>query len=217
VLHSGKTAVWALLMTVIILVGILSGIVTPTEASIIAVLYALFVGFFIYRELTFKKMLKVMKDSMVTTAGILALVGFANIFAYILTKEQIPSMLATAILSVTSNKYILLLIINLLLLFVGCFMETIAALLILFPVFLPIAVAVGVSPIQFGVMCVLNLILGLTTPPVGVCLFVTSAIGKISLSRAAKAVMPFLVLNLGVLFLITYVPPLTLWLISVFF
>ena len=217
ILVSGKQAFWALLMTVIILVGILSGIVTPTEASIIAVLYAIVVGFFIYKELTFKKLLVVMRDSMVTTAGIMALVGFANIFAYILTKEQIPTMIANAMLALTSNKYILLILINILLLFVGCFMETIAALLILFPVLLPVVTQVGVDPIQFGVMCVLNLVLGLTTPPVGVCLFVTSAIGKISLARASKAVMPFLLLNLGVLLLVTFCPPVTLFLVNFFF
>ena len=217
ILVSGKQAFWALLMTVIILVGILSGLVTPTEASIIAVLYAIVVGFFIYKELTFKKLLVVMRDSMVTTAGIMALVGFANIFAYILTKEQIPTMIANAMLALTTNKYILLILINILLLFVGCFMETIAALLILFPVLLPVVTSVGVDPIQFGVMCVLNLVLGLTTPPVGVCLFVTSAIGKISLARASKAVMPFLLLNLGVLLLVSFCPPVTLILVNLFF
>ena len=217
ILSSGKTAIWALLMVVIILMGILTGIVTPTEASIIAVLYALLVGFLIYKELTLKKMLIVMRDSMVTTAGIMALVGFANIFAYILTKEQIPAMIANAMLAITHNKYILLLMINVLLLFVGCFMETIAALLILFPVLLPVVTAVGVSPVQFGVMCVLNLVLGLTTPPVGVCLFVTSAIGKISLSRASKAVLPFLALNLCVLLLVAFVPATTTWLVGVLF
>ena len=158
-----------------------------------------------------------MRDSMVTTAGIMALVGFANIFAYILTKEQIPTMIANAMLALTTNKYILLILINLLLLFVGCFMETIAALLILFPVLLPVVTQVGVDPIQFGVMCVLNLVLGLTTPPVGVCLFVTSAIGKISLARASKAVMPFLLLNLGVLLLVSFCPPVTLALVNLFF
>ncbi|MDO4548463.1 MAG: TRAP transporter large permease, partial [Clostridia bacterium] len=157
ILHTGKDAIWALLMTVIILVGILSGIVTPTEASIIAVLYALLVGFLIYRELSPKKLVTVMRNSIVTTAGIMALVGFANIFAYILTKEQIPAMIASGMLAITQNKFLLLLMINILLLFVGCFMETIAALLILFPVLLPVATAVGVDPIQFGVMCVLNL------------------------------------------------------------
>ena len=217
IISSGREAFWALLMMVIILAGILTGIVTPTEASVIAVIYALFVGFFIYRELTITSALAVIRDSMVGAASIMVLVGFANVFAYVLTKEQIPTMIANAILSATRNKYIILLIINLFLLFVGCFMETIAALTILFPVLLQVVTPLGVNPIQFGVMCVLNLVIGLTTPPVGVCLFITSSIAKISLSRATRAVMPFLICNLVVLLLVTYCPPVTTWLVGLLY
>jgi tripartite ATP-independent transporter DctM subunit len=217
VLSSGKNAFWALLMTVVILGTILTGIVTPTEASVIAVFYALFVGFFIYRELTLKKLLVVLVNSIVSAAGIMALVGFASIFAYILTKEQIPTMIANGLLAITTNKFLLLLLMNLLLLFVGMFMETIAALLILFPVLLTVATSVGVDPIQFGVIAVLNLVIGLTTPPVGVCLFISSSIAKISLSRATKGVMPFLIVNLLVLAAVTYFPPLTTWLVSLIY
>ncbi|MBQ7593428.1 MAG: TRAP transporter large permease [Synergistaceae bacterium] len=217
IISSGREAFWALLMMVIILAGILTGIVTPTEASVIAVVYALFVGFFIYRELTITSALAVIRDSMVGAASIMVLVGFANVFAYVLTKEQIPTMIANAILSATRNKYIILLIINLFLLFVGCFMETIAALTILFPVLLQVVTPLGVNPIQFGVMCVLNLVIGLTTPPVGVCLFITSSIAKISLSRATRAVMPFLICNLVVLLLVTYCPPVTTWLVGLLY
>ena len=214
---SGREAFWALLMMVIILAGILTGIVTPTEASIIAVLYALFVGFFIYRELNVKMALAVIRDSMVGAAGIMVLVGFANVFAYVLTKEQIPTMIANWILSVTTNKFVTLLIINIFLLFVGCFMETIAALTILFPVLLPVVTSIGVSPIQFGVMCVLNLVIGLTTPPVGVCLFITSSIGKISIAQGTKAIIPFLICNFAALLLVTYFPPVTLWLVGLLY
>jgi tripartite ATP-independent transporter DctM subunit len=217
ILISGRDAFWALLMTVIILVGIIGGIVTPTEASIIAVIYAVCVGCFVYKDLTFKMIPKVIKESAITTASIAVLVGCANMFAYIMTKEQIPQMVAAAMLSVTQNRYLILLLINLLLLFVGMFMETIAALLILFPVLLQVAVSVGVHPIHFGLIMVLNLVLGLTTPPVGVCLFVTSSIGKISLAKAARGVLPFLAVNLVVLFLITYVPVLTLGLVKLVF
>lgn len=217
IIASGREAFWALLMMVIILAGILTGIVTPTEASIIAVLYALFVGFFIYKELNIKSALAVIRDSMVGAAGIMVLVGFANVFAYVLTKEQIPTMIANWILSVTQNKFIILLIINIFLLFVGCFMETIAALTILFPVLLPVVTSIGVSPIQFGVMCVLNLVIGLTTPPVGVCLFITSSIGKISIAQGTKAIIPFLICNFAVLLLVTYVPPVTLWLVGLLY
>lgn len=217
VLSSGKNAFWALLMTVIILGSILSGMVTPTEASVVAVFYALLVGFFVYKELTFKKLLKVAVDSIISAAAIMALVGFASIFAYILTKEQIPTMIANGLLAITTNKFLLLLLINILLLFVGMFMETIAALLILFPVLLSVAVSVGVDPVQFGVIAVLNLVIGLTTPPVGVCLFISSSIAKISLSRATKGVMPFLLVNLAVLVLVTYFPPLTTFLVSLLY
>ena len=217
ILSSGREAFWALLMMFIILGGILTGIVTPTEASVIAVLYALFVGFFIYKELTVKSALAVIRDSMVGAAGIMVLVGFANVFAYVLTKEQIPTMIANGILSFTQDKFLILLIINVFLLFVGCFMETIAALTILFPVLLPVVVSIGVNPVQFGVMCVLNLVIGLTTPPVGVCLFITSSIGKISIARATRAVMPFLICNLAVLMLVTYCPPVTTWLVRLLY
>ncbi|MDR2518745.1 MAG: TRAP transporter large permease [Spirochaetaceae bacterium] len=217
VLLGGRDAFWALLMTVIILLGIIGGIVTPTEASIIAVLYALCVGFFVYKEITLKDLPRILKESIITAASIMVLVGCANIFAYIMSKEQIPQMVANAILSVTNNRTLILLLINLLLLFVGCFMETIAALLILFPVLLQVAASVGVHPIHFGIIMVLNLVLGLTTPPVGVCLFVTSSIGKISLAQAAKGVFPFLIVNLAVLFLITSIPALTLGLVRLLF
>lgn len=217
ILRSGREAFWALLMTLIILVGIIGGFVTPTEAAIVAVLYAIVVGFFVYKELTLKKMVRVMIESSVTTASIMVLVGFANLFAYIMSKEQIPQMVAEAMLDFSRNPYVLLLLINILLLFVGCFMETIAALLILFPILLQVATSVGINPIHFGIIAVLNLVLGLTTPPVGVCLFVTSSIGKISLARASKGVMPFLLVNLLVLFLVTYFPVTTLGLVKLFF
>ena len=126
-------------------------------------------------------------------------------------------MIANGLLAITTKKFLLLLLINILLLFVGMFMETIAALLILFPVLLSVAVSVGVDPVQFGVIAVLNLVIGLTTPPVGVCLFISSSIAKISLSRATKGVMPFLLVNLAVLVLVTYFPPLTTFLVSLLY
>ena len=214
ILIGGKEAVWALVMTCIIFFGITAGVVTPTEASIVAVLYAICVGKFIYRELDFATMARVFRESAITTASIMVLVGCANVFAYILSKEQIPQIIADFMLSITRDKLLLLLLINLLLLLVGMFMETIAALLILFPVLLNVAVSVGVDPIHFGIIVVLNLVLGLTTPPVGVCLFVTSSIGKISLYQATKGVMPFLLVNLLVLALVTYIPWLSIGLVN---
>lgn len=205
-------AFWAIMLTVFILYGILGGIFTPTEASIIAVIYAFVVGAFVYRELKIKELPRIIVDSMVSTAAIMFLVGFANCFAWILTSEQIPQKVANIILTISSNKYVILLLVNLLLIFVGCFMETIAALVILFPVLLAIVVPLGVNPIQFGVMVVLNLIIGLTTPPVGVCLFVASSIGKVSMTKVVRASAPFLLICLIVLMLVTYVPSITLFL-----
>lgn len=208
--------IWALVMVFLILFGILGGLFTPTEASIIAVVYALFVGFLIYKEMTFTKLSKILKDSLKTTAGIMLLVGFANIFAWILSSEQIPQLIASSLLEITDNKLLILLLVNIVFLFAGMFLETISALLILVPVLLKIVVEVGVSPIQFGVIAVLNLVIGLTTPPVGVCLFVASSIGQIKLSEAVKGLMPFFVWMIIVLLLVTYVPAITLFLPSFF-
>lgn len=214
ILQSFKGAFWAIMMTVIILVGILGGIFTPTEASIIAVIYAVIVGKYIYKELKFKDLPEIFVESMRMTASIMVLVGFARLFAWILASEQIPQMVADAILSISSNPVIVILLLNVLLLFVGTFMETIAALVILFPVLLPVAVSVGMDPIQFGVMAVLNLMIGLTTPPVGVCLFVASNIGKISIAKITRAILPFLLVSLAVLMLVSFVPQISLFLPS---
>lgn len=212
ILRKSVDAFWAILMPIIILVGIVGGIFTPTEASIVAVIYAFFVGIVIYRELRLRSIIKIMLETTITTASIMVLVGFANLFAWILTTEQIPQLIAQTMLNITQNKYVILLLVNLLLLFVGTFMETIAALLILFPVLLKLAMGVGIEPIHFAIICVLNLIIGLTTPPVGVCLFVASSIGKISLGKISRAVLPFLAVSLIVLLLVTYVPQLSLFL-----
>lgn len=209
ILVSAKESFFAIMMTVIILLGIIGGMVTPTEASIIAVVYGILVGFFVYKELTVKRLIESMKSTVVSSAAIMVLVGLANVFAYILTKEQIPQMVADMMLSMTTNKYIILLMVNLLLIFVGMFMETIAAILILFPVLLNLVVAVGVDPIQFGVICVLNLVLGLCTPPVGVCLFAATNIGETKLTGVIKELTPYLISNFAVLLLVTYVPFLT--------
>ena len=210
-------AFWAILMTLLILFGIIGGVFTPTEASIVAVVYAMAIGLFVYGELKLKMIPKIILESAKMTASLMVLVGFANLFAWIMTVEEIPQMIAHGLLSITENKIILLLLINLLLLFVGAFMETIASLLILFPVLLGVAVHIGVDPIQFAMIMVMNLVIGLTTPPVGVCLFVASSIGKIPMERIAKAGVPFLLVSLLVLLLVTFVPEISLFLPSLFF
>lgn len=207
-------AFWALMLTIIILWGILGGFFTPTEASMVASFYAFIVGMFVYKELKIKDVPKIILATMKTSSAIMLLVGFAATFGWILASEQIPQLVAKFILSISSNKIVVLLLINFLLLFVGMFMETIAALIILFPVLLPVAVEIGVDPIHFGVMAVLNLMIGLTTPPVGVCLFAGASIGRISIGKATRAILPFLAVSLFVLVLVTFIPQITLFLPS---
>tara|TARA_R110002124_G_scaffold287021_2_gene469763 strand:- start:10307 stop:11581 length:1275 start_codon:yes stop_codon:yes gene_type:complete len=210
-------AFWAIMMTVLILFGIIGGVFTPTEASIVAVIYAIAIGLWVYKELKIKMIPAILLQSAKTTAALMVLVGFANLFAWIMTVEELPQLIANSLLELTNNKIMLLLLINLLLLFVGAFMETIAALLILFPVLLGVAVNVGVDPVQFAIIMVFNLVIGLTTPPVGVCLFVASSIGGISLEKIAVAGLPYLIVSICVLLLITYIPEVSLWLPGLFY
>ncbi|QDL91359.1 TRAP transporter large permease [Paroceanicella profunda] len=203
---------WAIAMTALIIGGLLSGIATPTETSIIASLYAFVVGAFIYRGVRLRDVPKIVIDSAVSSAAILALVGFANVFGWILASERIPEMIAQAVLAATDNKFLVILLINLLLLFVGMFMETIAALIILFGPLSAVAIGVGVDPVHFATFAVLNLMIGLTTPPVGVCLFVCANIARLPLSVVVRAITPFLVGNILVLLLVSYIPALSLWL-----
>ncbi|SEN32364.1 TRAP transporter large permease [Halomonas caseinilytica] len=211
-LREARTAFWALLMTAIILYGIIGGFFTPTEASIVASLYALVVGMYVYKGLTWRKLPAILTDTVFTSAALLLMVGLANLFGWILTSEQIPQMIAGLILTISENPLVVILILNLILLFVGAFMETIAALIILFPALLGVATGVGMDPVHFAVMAVLNLMIGLTTPPVGVCLFVVSGIGKLPMLTVARAILPFLLCNLAVLLLVAYVPSISLWL-----
>ena len=217
VIRSFFSAFWAILMTLIILGGIMGGFFTPTEAAMIAVFYALIVGFFVYGELKLAALPKIIFDSAVTTASLMVLVGFANVFAWILTSEEIPLMVTQAMLSISSGPTGYIILVNILLVFVGMFMETIAALMILMPILLKPAIALGIDPIQFAIMCVLNLVIGLTTPPVGVCLFVASSIAKISVGRLSIALIPFIAVSLIVLLLVSFVPQVTLFLPNLVF
>lgn len=215
-LTEGKGAFWALLLVFVVLYGIIGGIFTPTEASVVASLYALIVGCFIYKSLTVKKLPAIFLDTVLGTTALMTLVGMANVFAWILASENIPQMLASSILALTDNPVVVILLINLLLLFVGSFMETIAALIILFPALLKVAEAIDMDPVHFGVMAVLNLMIGLTTPPVGVCLFVAYEIAETPLRKVIKALWPYLFCNLIILLLVSYVPQLSLWLPGLF-
>jgi C4-dicarboxylate transporter, DctM subunit len=210
-------AFWALFMTGLIVGGLISGIMTPTETAIVASVYAFVVGAFVYRELPLREVMTVIINSGISAAAILVLVGFANVFGWILVSERIPQAITGAVLSLTENRYLIILLINLCLLFVGMFMETIAALIVLFVPLLGLATSVGIDPVHFAVIAVLNLMIGLTTPPVGVCLFVCANIARLPLAPVVRAIMPFILTNIFVLFLVSYVPPLATWLPSVLF
>ena len=214
-LETTKDAIWAMLMPVILLGGILSGVFTPTEASIVTCAYALVVGVFVYKEIRITDVPRIVWENIRACASIIVLIGLANVFAYILTAERIPQMVANSILSITDNRVVVILLINVVLLFVGMFMESLAAILITFPVLLPVATAVGMEPVHFALMAILNLMLGLTTPPVGMCVCTGAQIGKISAFKAFKATVPFLATSLIVLALVSFVPQLTLWIPSI--
>ena len=202
----------ALLTPVIIVGGILTGAFTPTEAAIAACAWAMFLGIAVYRTLNWRRFLRVSLDTIETTAVVLFIVGAAAIFAWILTSNRVPEHFAGLILSVSENWIIVLLLINLILLVVGCFMETVAAITILVPVLLPVAEKVGIDPVHFGVILVLNLMIGLLTPPVGMVLYVLSRVSKIPFERCVAATAPFLVPLFVVLALVTFVPAITMWL-----
>lgn len=207
-------AFWALAMTALIVGGMLTGFVTPTETAVVASIYAVVVGAFIYRELPLRRVPGILADSAVSSAGILFLVGTANVFGWILVSERIPQMIADAVLSVTDNKFLVILLINLILIFVGMFMETIAALIILFVPLLTLAEGVGIDPLHFAVFMVLNLMIGLSTPPVGVCLFVCANIARVPLGPVIRQLVPYLATNLIVLLLVSYIPAISTWLPS---
>ncbi|MEA5023715.1 hypothetical protein SDC9_26204 [bioreactor metagenome] len=205
-------AKWALMVPVIILGGIYSGYMTPTESAAVAAFYGLIVGVFIHKGINLKNIVYCFTESCSTSAVIIALMAMATIFGNILTIEQIPTKIATWMLAITDSKYVILLIITLLLLFVGTFMEALAAIVILTPILLPIVLQVGIDPIHFGIIMVVNLAIGFITPPVGVNLFVASGLAKLKIEEISKAVVPFLLGMIAVLLLISYVPSISMFL-----
>ena len=212
ILHSLWDAKWALLVPIIILGGIYSGLMTPTESAAVAAFYGLVVGVFLYKGLNKSNIGQCLVDSTNTSATIILLMAMASIFGNILTLEDIPATIAEAILGLSKNPIIILLFINILLLIVGMFMEALAAIVILTPILLPIVTQLGVDPVHFGVIMVVNLAIGFITPPVGVNLFVSSGVANLKLENIAKAVLPMLGLMIVLLLVITYIPSVVLWL-----
>ncbi|CAN5680958.1 TRAP transporter large permease [soil metagenome] len=207
-----RRAFLSLLTPVLIIGGILFGVFTPTEAAVAAAAYALILGALVYRTLTFRRLLHVSMETIETTAIVLMIVAAASIFAWILNSLRVPQQFAGLILSMTENEIAILLLINAVVLVVGLFMETIAAITILVPVLLPIALQVGMDPVQFGIVLVLNLMIGLLTPPVGMVLYVLSRVSGVPFERCAVATLPFMIPLVIVLMLVTFVPALSLWL-----
>ena len=206
----------AILMPIILLGGILSGVFTPTEAAGVAVFYALIIGFFVYRELKISSFLSILYETSVLTGTILIILAMAHLFGWILAAETVPEIVANAMTSFTKNKVVILLLINLLLLFIGTIMETLAAIILLTPILLPLAQSIGIDPIHFGIIMTVNLNIGLATPPLGVCLLVASPIAEVPLEKIALSAIPFLVASIAVLFIITYFPQLVLLLPNIF-
>ncbi|WP_282610321.1 TRAP transporter large permease [Pelagibius sp. Alg239-R121] len=209
---SFNRAFLSLLTPIIIVGGILGGLFTPTEAAIAASAYAILLGLVVYRTLDLSGLWRASRETAEMTASILFIVSAASIFAWILTSERIAEQFSVFVFGFTEDPLIILLLINLLLLLVGCFLETIAAISILTPVLLPIAVQAGIDPVQFGVMMVLNLMIGLLTPPLGMVLYVLSAVSGISLQDTIKGTVPFLIPLLATLLLVTFIPAVSLWL-----
>jgi C4-dicarboxylate transporter DctM subunit len=211
--HALKDAFWALLMPIIILGGIYGGIFTPTEAAAVAVAYGFIVSVFVYKELTFAKLKKVLLDASKNTAMVMMIIGAAKGFGILLTTQHVPEAASRFLLSITDSKFGVLLIINILLLFVGCIMECNAAILILTPILLPVVTQLGVNPIHFGIIMIVNMAIGMSTPPLGVNLFVGCGISKIKIEDTIKYLVPMLIANILALFLITYVEPIAMALV----
>lgn len=205
-----KDAFFALLMPVIILGGIYGGIFTPTEAAAVSVIYGFLVGLVIYREMDLRKIPALFMSAGKSTAMVMMIIASASGFGWILTSERIPDVIATAMISLSDSRVMILLLINIMLLIVGCLMETTAAIIILTPIFLPIVTQLGVNPVHFGLIMVVNLAIGMSTPPLGVNLFVACGIAKISIEQITKAIVWLLIANIIALFMITYIEPISM-------
>ncbi|MEI3614415.1 TRAP transporter large permease [Pseudogracilibacillus sp. SO30301A] len=214
ILIAFKESILALLLPVLIFGGIYLGLFSPTEVAVLAVIYSFILGVFVYKEIKLRDVHKVFIKSAMSTAIIMVIVGFASIFAYVLTINQIPHQIAQFLLNVTENPIIFLLLLNLLLLFLGMFLEAFSAIIILTPILLPAALSFGIDPIHFGVILILNLACGMITPPVGVNLFIVSEIAKVPFAKLIRPALFLVTLLLINVLLITYIPDLSTWLPS---
>jgi C4-dicarboxylate transporter DctM subunit len=210
--RSFREAFWGLLMPLIILGGIYGGVFTPTEAAVVAVVYALGVALFLYREISFKDLRRIFVGAGLTSAMVMLLIATAALFGWIMTRENIPQQLARAIIGIAGTPLAFLLLVNVIYFIAGMLLDTVAVILLLVPILYPIAAQLGIDPVHFGLVTVFNLGIGQITPPFGVCLFVSSGISGISLEKITRAIWPFFVLAAALIILYTYVPALSLWL-----
>jgi len=208
-------AVPSLFLLVLVIGGIVAGIFTATEASAIAVLYSMILGF-VYKEIRFKKLPNIFLNASATTAVVMLLIAASMSMSWALSFEHIPQDISSGLLSITDNKIALLLIINIILLIVGIFMDITPAVLIFTPIFLPIVTKLGIDPVHFGIIMILNLCIGLCTPPVGSVLFVGVGVAKTSIEKVIRPLLPLFAAMILALFLITYIPELALWLPGLF-
>jgi TRAP-type C4-dicarboxylate transport system permease large subunit len=213
----GFQAVLPIMTPVLLIGGMTTGIFTPTEGAIAACVWALILGFAWYRTLSFKTFVKVCLDTVETTATVLFIVAAASIFGWMLTATGVTTDIAKWVLEFTREAWVFLLLANALMLFVGCFLEPTAAITILVPILVPIATQLGIDPVHFGLVMVLNLMIGLLHPPMGMVLFVLARVAKLSVERTTIAILPWLVPLLGSLVIITYFPKLVMWLPKMFY
>ena len=216
ILSTGKDTVLALFMPIIIIGGIMSGIFTPTESGAVAVFYSLVVSVFIYHEMDWKTFWEALVNSAKSSGQVLVVVACASLFTWVITVNQVPQSVTAFLQQAIHNKYMLLLVINIILLIAGTFIDTTSAIVIFAPLFIPLVKAMGIDLIHFGMIIAVNLTIGMCTPPLGVCLFVSGSIAKISLKEQMHDLIPMLGVLLVVLLLVTYVPELTLFLPRIF-
>ena len=212
--HAFKEGIWALLMPIIILGGIFGGIFTPTEAAAVAVVYALIISLTVYRDMKLSELPQVFVEASVSTATIMMMVGLSKASSYVVVTSGLPQQLLDVFTSITSNRIVILLLLNLLFLIIGMLMEANAAIIMMTPILTPLLTAFNIDALQFGIVMSFNLCIGLVTPPVGLCLLICNQIAKTRLMKALKAMMPMLLISVIVLMLITYIPALTTWLPS---
>jgi tripartite ATP-independent transporter DctM subunit len=195
----------------IIIGGILAGTFTPTEAAAVASVYALAVGMFVYREIRLPDLPRILWETARNSIQVMFIISAASIFGWLLIQQQVPTKIVEGLMGLTSERWLVLLIVNVILLILGCFMEGIAIMLLTIPVFVPLVIRVGVDPVHFGVVMALNSMIGLLTPPVGMCLYAVSSISRVSIWPLAKELWPYILALTVCLFLITYIPGLTMW------